>query len=147
MGHSMGAFGAMKLFRTFMDDPWADTQTISPPNTATIDIIVGNKLVLWGVAAFVDFATDISDLDAKLLILQGTHDEIVYMKRCRQVELEALFPPSTAIDYIRGGTHEGFGSYEPSFHVDNGRKLRRPASLDQQHKRVCDETVKFLSTT
>ncbi len=149
IGHSMGAFGAMQLFRTFLDDPWSNTQTIpkaKSTSTSNMDIKVGKKLVLWGVAAFVEAATDISDQkDVEILILQGTNDVLVDMKRSRQGELEALFPlNNTTTEYVRGGTHEGFGSYQPSFQVPNNGKKKRSVSLDQQHKQACDETVRFL---
>lgn len=149
MGHSMGAFGAMQLFRTFLDDPWSNIQTIpkaKSTSTSNMDIKVGKKLVLWGVAAFVEAATDISDqTDVAVLILQGTNDVFVDMKRSRKGELEALFPlNNTTTEYIRGGTHEGFGSYQPIFQVPNNGKKKRSASLDQQHRQACDETVRFL---
>ena len=152
MGHSMGAFGAMQLLRTFRDYPWKDQQTLSRANstmrvTSTIDISMGNKLVLWGVAAFVESATDLSDLkDAEILIIQGTNDVLVDLMRSKQAEFQAFFPPTTVTERIAGGTHEGFGSYQPSFELENddGRKKKRFVSLDQQHKRACDETVRFL---
>lgn len=147
MGHSMGAFGAMELFQTFLNNSWTSTRVISQDNNSTgfsSTVKVGKKLVLWGVAAYVDYATDISKQnDAELLILQGTKDTLVDMKKTRQGELEAFFPPNTTTVVIRGGTHEGFASYEPSFKMD-GFKMKRPSSLSQQHKRVCEETAKFL---
>jgi len=150
LGHSMGSFAAMELFQTFFNDSWNSTQTITKANNKNNNtgisstVKVGKKLVLWGVAAYVDYATDISDLnDAELLILQGTKDTLVDMKKSRQGELEAFFPLNTTTAFIRGGTHEGFGSYEPSFKMD-GFRMKRPSSLSHQHKRVCEETAKFL---
>ena len=109
-----------------------------------MDIILGKQLVLWGVAAFVESATDLSDRkDAEILILQGTNDDFVDWMRSREKELKAFFPPTTRIEHIAGGTHEGFGSYEPSFRLENDER-KKSISLDRQHKRACEETNRFL---
>lgn len=155
MGHSMGSFAAMQLFRAFCDHSNNNTYTIGSnipeqlePITSTMDIVIGNKLVLWGTAALVDFATDLSDQrDADILIVQGTNDEFVELMRSRQDELEAFFPPATRTEHIVGGTHEGFGSYQTSYRWDDDgtkKKSRRSIPLDKQHKRACDATVRFL---
>jgi len=154
IGHSMGSFAAMQLFRAFCDHSYKNTYTIESnipeqlePITGTMDIVVGNKLVLWGTAALVDFATDLSDQrDAEILIVQGTNDEFVELMRSRQDKIEAFFPPATRTEHIVRGTHEGFGSYQTSYRWedDGTKKSRRSTSLDKQHKQACDATVRFL---
>jgi pimeloyl-ACP methyl ester carboxylesterase len=154
IGHSMGSFAAMQLFRAFCDHSYKNTHTMGSntpeqlePITSTMDIVLGNKLVLWGTAAVVEFATDLSDQrDAQILIVQGTNDEFVELMRSRQDELDALFPPATRTEHIVGGTHDGFGSYQSSYRWedDGTKKFRRSASLNKQQKRACDATVRFL---
>ena len=141
VGHSMGCFGAIELFRAFSDDQQKETPS-------DIKVVVGKKMVLWGVAAFVDAATDISDqLESEIFILQGTNDKLVEMFQSRQSEFDAFFPPSTRTEYISGGTHGGFGSYQTVYQFgEDGMEetVSRSLSLDEQHKRVCDATVRFL---
>lgn len=142
MGHSLGAFGAMKLFQAFADDPRNNLEKTSSTSNSTISL--SNKLVLWGLAAFVESATDLSDKkDAKIFILQGSNDLFVEYQRARDGELAAFFPPTTVTETIAGGTHEGFSSYETTFQQEfDGTK--RPISLDEQHKQACEKTTRFL---
>eukprot|EP00535_Pseudo-nitzschia_heimii_P010360 CAMPEP_0197193500 /NCGR_PEP_ID=MMETSP1423-20130617/27310_1 /TAXON_ID=476441 /ORGANISM="Pseudo-nitzschia heimii, Strain UNC1101" /LENGTH=152 /DNA_ID=CAMNT_0042646701 /DNA_START=9 /DNA_END=467 /DNA_ORIENTATION=- len=145
MGHSMGAFAATQLFRESL----CDSNNNKEKSESNWNITLGKKLVLWGVAAFVNLATDLSaEGEAQILILQGTNDEFVEMMQSKEDELEAFFPPSTRTEHIIGGTHEGFASYGSIF--DSGTTKRKKESrksipLDRQHKKACDATVRFLS--
>ena len=142
LGHSMGAFGAMQLFRAFADDPRDNLQKTSSTRNSTTS--VSNKLVLWGLAAFIESATDLSHLkDAQILVLQGSNDALVELQRSRDKELVAFFPPTVVAETIAGGTHEGFSSYEPSFQLEDDAK-KRPISLDEQQKQACEKTARFL---
>jgi hypothetical protein len=135
MGHSMGAFAAMKLFRELVVDN-ADTNDTNKKDkakcnqqhhqqqqkqssmTATAtkksstmpetEICISNKLIMWGVAAFIPFLTDLSSksnhhtTNAKnknvvdILIVQGTNDEIIKMMNTtttKKEEFDSYFPP------------------------------------------------------
>lgn len=155
MGHSLGAFAAMQLFRELVDNPnKKHNLKLTSINvgmsgdkklSTAVDVVFGKKMVLWGVAAFVNFATDLSDQkDAKILVIQGTNDDIVDMTRSLQGELDACFPSSTRTEHIAGGTHQGFGSYKSVFLPEKNGSKKKCITLDQQHKRACHATVRFL---
>mmetsp|Transcript_23684 Transcript_23684/g.65749 ORF Transcript_23684/g.65749 Transcript_23684/m.65749 type:complete len:499 (+) Transcript_23684:73-1569(+) len=172
MGHSMGSFASMKLFDEFFDAENGNYDNMTrkcfsskPPESFVskqrqlfserprLDVFIAYKLVMWGVAAFAEVATDLSHhTRAKILIVQGTKDKLVDMMRYRQAELDANFPPGTETEEIIGGTHEGFSSYNPPNTFDDedetdsmGKKIRtKSLSLEEQHKRACDATVRFL---
>ena len=132
MGHSMGSFAAGRLFDKLVRKGYCRTSG---------DIVIRNKLVLWGVAAFVGFITDLSDHGATdVLIVQGTKDELREMLREGNVELEQSFPPRTATEFIKGGTHDGFCSYVfSSAATGSTNKVRA-----KQQEQACKLTAEFL---
>ena len=160
MGHSMGAMAAMKLFSEFITDysnnnnnnnnnnsnnnntALEQTSVLissSTTRTTVANAVVTNKLILWGVAAFIPFLTNLSNYnDVNILIVQGTNDDIVDMMKDRQEEFAHYFPSTTILNnngnnvgsyggntrtkYIIGGTHDGFGSYRSSTSSDLAQK-------------------------
>ncbi len=142
VGHSMGAFGAMQLFRAFADDRRDNLRKTSSTNNSTMSM--SKKLVLWGLAAFIESATDLSNQkDAQILVLQASNDVLVEYQRARDGELAAFFPPTIVTETIAGGTHEGFSSYEPRFQLELDG-MKEPISLDKQQKQACEKTARFL---
>lgn len=159
MGHSMGSFAAMKLLdELFVCSKRNTTSIVEPadsmkatelfvlPEPPSFRVTIRNKLVLWGVAAFIESATDISNhTDTEILIIQGTKDKLVDMLRTRQAEFDAFFPANTITKEIEGGTHEGFSSYDAMYgsSPDNNND-KRSLTLDEQHKRTCELTSQFI---
>jgi positive regulator of sigma E activity len=138
MGHSLGAFAAMKLFRELVVDKAVTNDTNNknedkakhnqqqqqpqqkessmaviaikkslsmPPE---IEIGISNKLIMWGVAAFIPYLTDLSSksihqtTNAKnknvidILIVQGTSDTVIKMMNTtttKKEEFDSYFPP------------------------------------------------------
>lgn len=162
MGHSMGSFAAMKLVDEFFVCSKSDTTSnVGPadsrkatelfvlPEPPSFRVTIRNKLVLWGVAAFIESAIDISNhTDTDILIIQGTNDKLVHMLRTRQAEFDSFFPVNTITKEIEGGTHEGFSSYEAMYgsSPDNNND-KRSLTLDKQHKRTCEFTSQFIRST
>mmetsp|Transcript_13643 Transcript_13643/g.27514 ORF Transcript_13643/g.27514 Transcript_13643/m.27514 type:complete len:512 (+) Transcript_13643:71-1606(+) len=176
MGHSMGSFASMKLLDEFFDIEEDDNNKNDNdnrrkmasksqkclgskgkdrnglPEIPRFDAFLTKKLVMWGVAAFTNAATDISVYkEAKILIVQGTRDKFVEMLRYRQTEFDAFFPPNIQTKEIIGGTHEGFSSYKPApaFADEDeddgsGGENTKILPLDKQHEQACDATVRFL---
>ena len=140
MGHSMGCFSAMRLFLDFSSNKQKQEQQ---------DIVkMNNKLVLWGVAAFLPFVVDLSDHpDAHVLLVQGSDDQLVESLKVGQDALEACFPSQTTQKVvIMGGTHDGFASYiVPNSSTmttsDDGGGLR---PREDQHDQACSATARFL---
>eukprot|EP00534_Pseudo-nitzschia_fraudulenta_P009116 CAMPEP_0201152438 /NCGR_PEP_ID=MMETSP0851-20130426/13109_1 /ASSEMBLY_ACC=CAM_ASM_000631 /TAXON_ID=183588 /ORGANISM="Pseudo-nitzschia fraudulenta, Strain WWA7" /LENGTH=453 /DNA_ID=CAMNT_0047429455 /DNA_START=378 /DNA_END=1739 /DNA_ORIENTATION=+ len=158
IGHSMGSFAAMKLLSEFFSEQHVgnnpkqreivvrrrSNSSSNNSSSKTFSVLIGNKLVMWGAAAFVDAATDLSGYEkSRVLVVQGTKDKFVELMRSRHDEFLSYFPPTnTQTERIAGGTHEGFGSYDPSFKF--GDEDDEHVSIDWQHKKACDATVRFL---
>jgi hypothetical protein len=137
MGHSMGCFSAMRLFLDFSKER-------SQQNQRQQDININNKLVLWGVAAFLPFVVDLSNhSDAHVLLVQGSNDQLVESLKAGQDELEACFPSKTTQKVvIMGGTHDGFASYiDPTA---GAPPHHGGLSKDGQHDQACSATARFL---
>jgi pimeloyl-ACP methyl ester carboxylesterase len=140
MGHSMGAFAAMKLFDDIHDSNSSHGETSN----------VSKKLVVWGMAAFVGFVTDLSHhSNAEMVVVQGTNDHLRDMLQSKNGQLEAHFPTQTYMKMISGGTHDGFGSY--SFPAAKNRNSNSTAlnNLDleriRQQEEACRITIEFLT--
>lgn len=133
MGHSMGSFAAARLF-----DKLLRHGHCRPSG----DVVIRNKLVLWGVAAFVGFISDLSDHGATdVLVIQGTKDELREMLKDGNEKLETSFPPRTRIEYIKGGTHDGFGSYgSPAVVTGSSDRVR-----SKQQEQACKMTIEFFA--
>lgn len=133
MGHSMGSFAAMRLFD--------DLHRIGAGSRDGIQ--VSHKLVLWGMAAFVSFASDLTKHDrAQILIVQGADDHLLDMLQSRNAELKALFPKYTSIETIADGSHDGFGSY--SYPAAAGMKWEDAKLRSDQQAEACRITAAFL---
>jgi dienelactone hydrolase len=148
LGHSMGCFSAMRLFRDLRHQQQQQQQQRKAG--WSVPVPVTNKLVLWGVAAFLPFAVDLSGhSDARVLVVQGTDDQLVESLKGGQDALEACFPAQTTEKVmIVGGTHDGFASYLPA----NARKTDDTHAYDglpreDQHDQTCSATVRFLLGT
>lgn len=124
MGHSMGAFGAMRLY-----DQFQQKQRNKICN-----------LVLLGVAPFITECTNLSHYDdptnTRILLIQASDDILMELLNDRVGELYSNFPFETTVRRdIVGGTHHGFASYN-----DEDGKISR---LEQQQQ-VCDIVHDFL---
>jgi hypothetical protein len=100
MGHSMGAFGVMKIYDQF--------------HKKGINI---QSLIILGVAAFINECTDLTLYNnpntTQILLVQGCDDWVVEMMRNQDDQLFVNFPVETLIRKdIAGGTHSGFASYQ-----------------------------------
>jgi hypothetical protein len=132
MGHSMGSFAAMHLFDKLLQ------QGHCRPSG---DIVIRNRIVLWGVAAFVPFVTDLSHhFTTEVLLVQGTKDTLREMLKHGNQVLEASFPPRTVTEYIKGGTHDGFGSYTSPTVIAGSFDQKRI----KQQEQACKVTAEFL---
>jgi hypothetical protein len=153
IGHSMGAFAVCQLFRDFWEQE-QQFKTTSPhnnnfnQNTQSLSI---SRLVLLGVGAFVAVATDLScidsssgDNDRRILIVQGSNNQVVAMLSANQNEFDALFPQScTQRETIAGGTHGGFASYGDKTGM-SGSKNNDALSREEQQEQACALTARFL---
>lgn len=127
MGHSMGAFAAMRLF-----------DQLRSHGDCTV-----RRLALWGVAAFVAASTDLSKYeDDDILLVQASNDFVVEMMSENQEELDAQFPETAQQKMIQGGTHHGFASYSSSFSHQDGE--RKELSYREQQQQACALTARFL---
>jgi hypothetical protein len=144
MGHSMGSFAAMRLFDEFQKNDKKKRRENKP-------FVISNRLVLWGVAPFVPFATDLTkhEQHAKLLIVQGSNDYLRDLLQADNDALEALFPFQTNMEMIAGGTHDGFGSYvfpKSMIGVGNsGREEEVEQQRQRQQEAACRLTTAFLT--
>ncbi|KAG7365152.1 alpha/beta fold family hydrolase [Nitzschia inconspicua] len=135
MGHSMGSFAAMRLFDEF--------HNTTNETTAKTSFCISHKLILWGVAAFVPFATNLTHHNnAELLIVQGSNDHIRDMMQSGNAALQSLFPSQTTVQTIDGGTHDGFGSY--TFPNTNKSSTNEDMDRTLQQKDACRLTTNFL---
>jgi hypothetical protein len=168
LGHSAGAFGAMHLYQQFQsqqrrrqsgdDDKTitGTTTTTTTPTTATIHV---DKLILWGCAAMVDMSTDLSNIvsvddnndddddgggEPKILRVQATQDSLVERMKDFQDEFDQHFPTSgtTVTQWISGGTHQGFASYESTW--AGSPNVDSAISCAEQQQKACDLTIQFL---
>ena len=132
MGHSMGSFAASRFFDKMV------RQGYCRPSG---NLVICNKLVLWGVAAFNRFVTNLTDHGATdVLVIQGTKDELREMLKDGNQALQASFPPRTTTEYIKGGTHDGFGCYQsPAIPTHISDKSRR-----KQQEQACKLTAEFI---
>jgi hypothetical protein len=126
MGHSMGAFGAMRLYDQFHKQQ-SDKKI--------------RDLVLLGVAPFINECTDLSHYnnftETRILLIQASDDVLVELLEDRQKELYTNFPvDTTARRDILGATHHGFASYDD----DDGQITRH-----EQQQQVCDLVQDFLN--
>jgi hypothetical protein len=140
MGHSMGSFAAMKLF-----------DEIHSLDSCSLDdemMTVSKKLVVWGMAAFIGFATNLSTYhNAEMLVVQGSNDHYRKLLQAKNEELETHFPIQTTMNIISGGTHDGFGSYAyPA--TDGNNSTTASDKIDQerirQQEEACRITTEFL---
>ncbi|OEU11552.1 hypothetical protein FRACYDRAFT_245608 [Fragilariopsis cylindrus CCMP1102] len=171
MGHSLGAFAAMKLFRELVVDNNADITGTKKRNDedkakhnqqqplqqqhkessmtviATkksfsipeIEIGISNKLIMWGVAAFIPFLTDLSSKsmihpttnnDAKnkknvidILIVQGTRDTTISMMNTtttKKEEFDSYFPPQVLHQVLPSNSTMSMSSGDEDNGNDNG---------------------------
>lgn len=135
-GHSMGAFGAMRLYDQFKKEE----------RTLLYNLILGEvpirikDLVLIGVAPFLKECTDLSSYnDAKtnrILLIQATDDVLMKILGDGLDLLYKKFPQATTIRKdILGGTHHGFASYND----ENGQ-----ITMQEQQRQVCKHVAEFL---
>jgi hypothetical protein len=149
IGHSMGSFAAMKLFQQFVRQHRGGAHD-------TMTSMQVKKLVLWGVAAFLPFGTDLTKLirdsdtnstTGTILLIQGSDDELVKLLRPFQDDFDRLFPifPSTRTEVIPGGTHDGFASYRPR-QTPGGQNDSPdiPVASSTQQIEACTLTARFL---
>ena len=141
LGHSAGAFGAMHLYDQFYKNCVKNK-----------DANLG-KLVLWGCAAMIDMATDLSYLDVKskehcdlsILFVQATNDSILKLMKDNQDAFDRLVPASrTSYHWIQGGTHHGFASYSPSWLGSPEMVESDVLSYSNQQAQACEKTLEFL---
>jgi hypothetical protein len=157
MGHSMGSFAAMRLFRQFQEE-----QTSSHPIS---------KLVVWGVGAFLSMSTDLSSFDSttnhnnsnngmttrttntpRILKVQGTNDVLLDLTQFFEKEFQTHFPSDTQVEWIEGGTHGGFASYYPNPSLafpeekegGGGNDDDCILSYAEQQDQACALTARFL---
>ncbi|OEU05922.1 hypothetical protein FRACYDRAFT_257289 [Fragilariopsis cylindrus CCMP1102] len=149
MGHSLGAFAAMKLFRELVVDNVDDTNDTNDTNKKNedkakhnqqqqqqqqqkessmtviaikkslsipeIEIGISNKLIMWGVAAFIPYLTDLSSKSIHhttnarnknvidILIVQGTSDTVIKMMNTtttKKEEFDSYFPPQQVLHKV-----------------------------------------------
>jgi hypothetical protein len=81
----------------------------------------------------------------KILILQGTHDSMVQRMQSQQAAFDALFPQRhTTTEWISGGTHQGFASYESAW--SGTPNVPDAISYSEQQAQACSKTIDFLSS-
>jgi hypothetical protein len=131
LGHSMGSFYCMKLARVL-------------PNV--------HKIVLWGMASFLNLGTDLSDATTSttmtttdILVIQASDDALRDMTKQYHEEFQQLLPPTTTQQRtISGGTHDGFASYQaPTTSSSSSSGMPR----NEQQELACKWTIQFLSNT
>jgi hypothetical protein len=134
LGHSMGAFYCMKLARVL-------------PNV--------HKIVLWGMAFFLDLGTDLSDATTTtmtttdILVIQASEDVLRDMTKQYHEEFQQLLPLTTTQQRtISGGTHDGFASYQaPTTSSSSSSSSSSGMPRNEQQALACKWTIKFLSNT
>jgi pimeloyl-ACP methyl ester carboxylesterase len=160
MGHSMGCFAAMRLFFHIHQTMPHQHQHRHARNTATRttnDLLFGTKLVLWGITPFLPFVTDLSSFankDAKVLVLQGSEDQLLKLLQSGQESLESSFPKNTRTEVIVGGTHDGFAHYivpstttsHQSVITDTNKRVVMSSVLrpQDQQEEACAMTAQFI---
>eukprot|EP00980_Cylindrotheca_fusiformis_P001226 scaffold331_cov117-Cylindrotheca_fusiformis.AAC.4 len=128
MGHSMGAFGAMRLYDQFQKQQLKSSKI--------------RNLVLLGVAPFIKECTDLSKYNdckqSRLLLIQASADFLAELLKDGREVLYSNFPLETTTQHdILGGTHHGFASY-----IDDQDAL---ITYQEQQQQVCDLVCKFLN--
>jgi pimeloyl-ACP methyl ester carboxylesterase len=138
LGHSAGALAAMHLYQQFH---------LQPPTNPTIHV---RKLILWGCAALITMGTDLSKLfqsndPVSILLVQATDDKLLEMTTEWQPQFQQYFPPlQTQTEWIQGGTHHGFASYEPTW--VGSPNVPTAISYSQQQDEACHKTIAFLQS-
>ncbi len=150
LGHSAGGFGAMHLFEKLRRQPAPTLSIHTHTRTRTRTHI--HKLILWGCAAIIDMSTDLSQLlfqeedSPAILILQATNDSLLELTKPFQETFEKHFPKhQTVTEWIAGGTHQGFASYESTW-VGSPDMATAIAYVDQQDQ-ACNKTIAFLRSS
>ncbi|GAX11411.1 hypothetical protein FisN_22Lh089 [Fistulifera solaris] len=125
IGHSLGSFTATHV-------------------SLELDI---PRVVLWGSAPMDDLIADLSNLNKRVLVLQGSEDKVIQFmvpdEQVRQQQTDNFYrklPTNTITKMIEGGTHKGFGSYTPAFSIEKSSGIPRS---EQQFQAVA-LTVDFL---
>ncbi|CAJ1939143.1 unnamed protein product [Cylindrotheca closterium] len=136
-GHSMGAFGAMRLFHQYNKQRQLDMWKYLLDHVIPMRV---KDLVLIGVTPFVKECTDLSRYDDarrnRILLIQATDDVLMKILGDGLDELYTNFPDATTIRKdIVGGTHHGFASYND----ENGQ-----ITMQEQQDQVCEHIVEFL---
>lgn len=132
MGHSMGAFGIMRLY---------DQYCKAGGNAERSRI---RNVILLGVAAFIEESTNLTSYNdfeqTRILLIQGSKDGLVDLFKHREDELYSDYLPKTLVrKEIAGGTHEGFASYHEQDENEVGAIPRH-----EQQSQVCDMIRDFL---
>ncbi|KAL3934456.1 MAG: hypothetical protein SGBAC_009835 [Bacillariaceae sp.] len=136
-GHSMGAFGAIRLYDQFKKEERTLRYNRRLGKEVPTKI---NDLVLIGVAPFLKECTNLSSYnDAKtnrILLIQATDDVLMKILGDGLDLLYKKFPQATTIRTdILGGTHHGFASYND----ENGQ-----ITMQEQQRQVCEHVAEFL---
>ena len=146
MGHSMGAFAAMRLYDHFQKGHHRlDIYNERPLKLHGLKRLMFEPLhikdlVLMGVAPFIAECTNLSKYnDApnnRILLIQASDDMLMTILRDGIDELYRKFPNDTTIRKdIVGGTHHGFASYS-----DQEGQI----TVQEQQAQVCEYIAEFL---
>jgi Alpha/beta hydrolase family len=128
LGHSMGSLLCTKLIKHL-------------PNVQDI--------VLWGSAPFLDYMGNISDSNSRVLVAQGTMDQIIQLYSTPEMIYEywhRLPKATTVLHEIPGGTHHGFANYiwNMNNHNNNDTDDEGSISTIEQHSIAVQVTIDFL---
>jgi len=132
LGHSLGSFTACQLAEEFCKE-----------ETTAISSGKGGKIVLWGVAPFLDYLPDLSGHQIlPVLVVQASNDGIVEAFATEELTKQfwERLPKDTAELVIKGGTHSGFANYVSMWTKKEVSGIPR----EEQHRQAVQATVEFL---
>jgi len=149
VGHSSGGYTALKLapqLDQYLKDKRESVAAIGNRKHQKSEAVKYRlQVVAWAVG--LQYLTNLSEnVDIDVLVVNGSNDNFVRLKtREARMKLRLNLPltPRTKCVIVSGGTHNYFASYSApeQFMESNGIP---GVSRNQQHARVCSETLQFL---
>ena len=132
-GHSAGSFAAMRLAHELHTKQQQRSRFFND----TFDI--SSKLVMWASMYLHHYGSCLKDTPIEVLLIQADNDALLAMTKDAKDSFHAKFLPQACRHVtVKGGTHEGFASYQSPLE-EVGR-----ISREAQQSKACQETLKFL---
>ena len=131
-GHSAGSFAAMRLAHQLHTKQQQRSRLHDTFN-------ISSKLVMWASMYLLHYGSCLKDTSIEVLLIQADNDALVAMTKDAKDAFHDKFLPQSCVHVmVKGGTHEGFASYQSP--LEEMGKISREA----QQTKACRDTLKFL---